>query len=291
MDPAVGAYELLDAGDGRRLERFGQVVLDRPAPGAAGSAREATRLSGLRRARGSSAGPGRPRVRGCRRRGSRSSGPWSSMASRLELRPTPAGQVGFFPEHRDVALWAADQAVAAGRSPAAPGHGPQPLRLHRPRDARSWPASERPWCTSTPRGPPSPGRAGTPPSPGWRTGRSAGSSRTRCASSTREARRGRRYDGVVLDPPTYGHGPGGAAWRLEDDLGPLLAGDRVASWRAAGFVACTAHSTGLAPELLAGLVRDGLGLSAAVSPRRELRSRRDERRAACDRMGRPARRA
>ncbi len=34
MDPAADAYELLDAGAGRRLERFGAVVLDRPAPGA-----------------------------------------------------------------------------------------------------------------------------------------------------------------------------------------------------------------------------------------------------------------
>src|SRR4029078_6472147 len=31
----------------------------------------------------------------------------------------------------------------------------------------------------------------------------------------RETRRGRRYDGVILDPPTYGHGTRGRAWRLQ----------------------------------------------------------------------------
>ena len=38
----------------------------------------------------------------------------------------------------------------------------------------------------------------------------------------REARRGRRYDLLVMDPPAYGHAPDGTAWRLERDLPPLL---------------------------------------------------------------------
>lgn len=38
----------------------------------------------------------------------------------------------------------------------------------------------------------------------------------------RELRRGRQYHGIVLDPPTYGRGPGGEMWRLEDQLYPLL---------------------------------------------------------------------
>ncbi len=42
------------------------------------------------------------------------------------------------------------------------------------------------------------------------------------AFTGREVRRGRRYAGVVLDPPSYGHGPGAGAWRIGDDLAPLL---------------------------------------------------------------------
>lgn len=38
----------------------------------------------------------------------------------------------------------------------------------------------------------------------------------------REVRRGRRYDGIILDPPKYGRGPDGETWRLEDNLAELL---------------------------------------------------------------------
>ena len=42
----------------------------------------------------------------------------------------------------------------------------------------------------------------------------------------REVRRGRRYDGILLDPPKYGRGPDGEVWRLEEDLPGLIASCR-----------------------------------------------------------------
>ena len=39
----------------------------------------------------------------------------------------------------------------------------------------------------------------------------------------RELRRGQQYDGVILDPPTYGHGPQAEPWQLDRDLPELLA--------------------------------------------------------------------
>ena len=39
----------------------------------------------------------------------------------------------------------------------------------------------------------------------------------------REVRRGRRYDGILMDPPKYGRGPEGEVWRLEEDLPALVA--------------------------------------------------------------------
>ncbi|MFW2850659.1 class I SAM-dependent methyltransferase [Sphingomonas sp. TX0543] len=39
----------------------------------------------------------------------------------------------------------------------------------------------------------------------------------------REVRRGRRYDGILLDPPKYGRGPTGEVWRLEENLPALIA--------------------------------------------------------------------
>src|ERR1051325_10773545 len=41
--------------------------------------------------------------------------------------------------------------------------------------------------------------------------------------AAREVRRGRRYDGIVLDPPKFGRGPGGEIWRLEESLPGLVA--------------------------------------------------------------------
>ncbi|WP_265569386.1 class I SAM-dependent methyltransferase [Sphingomicrobium nitratireducens] len=40
--------------------------------------------------------------------------------------------------------------------------------------------------------------------------------------AAREVRRGRRYDGIMLDPPKFGRGPKGERWQLEDDLAPLV---------------------------------------------------------------------
>ena len=38
----------------------------------------------------------------------------------------------------------------------------------------------------------------------------------------REARRGREYDGIIMDPPSYGRGPSGEVWKIEDELYPLI---------------------------------------------------------------------
>ncbi|MFY0049680.1 SAM-dependent methyltransferase, partial [Acinetobacter baumannii] len=41
--------------------------------------------------------------------------------------------------------------------------------------------------------------------------------------AARELRRGKRYDGIILDPPKFGRGPDGEIWRLEDHLPGLVA--------------------------------------------------------------------
>ncbi len=40
--------------------------------------------------------------------------------------------------------------------------------------------------------------------------------------AAREVKRGRKYDLLVLDPPSFGHGPSGLRWQIESDLFPLL---------------------------------------------------------------------
>ena len=38
----------------------------------------------------------------------------------------------------------------------------------------------------------------------------------------REIRRGNHYDGIIMDPPSYGRGPGGEVWKLEEQLYGLV---------------------------------------------------------------------
>jgi len=38
----------------------------------------------------------------------------------------------------------------------------------------------------------------------------------------REIKRGNKYDGIIMDPPAFGHGPGGELWKIEDDLIPFF---------------------------------------------------------------------
>jgi len=69
----------------------------------------------------------------------------------------------------------------------------------------------------------------------------------------REARRGRWYAGIVLDPPSFGHARG-RRWRLADDLPALLAACRAVATDDA-FVLLTAHTTGLDGADLAAMLR------------------------------------
>jgi len=74
----------------------------------------------------------------------------------------------------------------------------------------------------------------------------------------REARRGSRYDGIVLDPPKYGRGPGGEVWRLFEDL-PVLAG-LCAELLAddAAFLVLNAYAERISGAALAGLLAERL---------------------------------
>ncbi|MBO5577145.1 MAG: class I SAM-dependent methyltransferase [Ruminococcus sp.] len=74
----------------------------------------------------------------------------------------------------------------------------------------------------------------------------------------REIRRERRYDAIVMDPPSYGRGPGGEVWKLEDciyDLVQTCAG--VLSDKPLFFL-LNSYTTGLSPSVMAYILRDVL---------------------------------
>ena len=86
----------------------------------------------------------------------------------------------------------------------------------------------------------------------------------------REIRRGRRYDAVIMDPPSYGRGPSGEVWKLEDSLWPfveLVAG--VLSDEPLFFL-INSYTTGLAPSVLTYI------LESLITPKYGGRTRSDE---------------
>jgi len=66
----------------------------------------------------------------------------------------------------------------------------------------------------------------------------------------REVRRGRRYDGIIMDPPSYGRGPSGEIWKLEDSLYDFVALTSQVLNPEGSFVVINSYTTGLSPATL-----------------------------------------
>jgi 23S rRNA (cytosine1962-C5)-methyltransferase len=79
----------------------------------------------------------------------------------------------------------------------------------------------------------------------------------------REAKRGNRYAGIVLDPPAYGRGPDGEKWILEDHLDGLLR-DCAQLLEPNGFVVLNLYSMGLSAVVAHTLLNLHFGRSAAL---------------------------
>lgn len=66
----------------------------------------------------------------------------------------------------------------------------------------------------------------------------------------REIRRGRKYDAIVMDPPSYGRGPNGETWKLETELFPLVGlCEKVLSDNPLFFL-INSYTTGLQPQVI-----------------------------------------
>ena len=83
--------------------------------------------------------------------------------------------------------------------------------------------------------------------------------------TAREVRRGRRYDGVLLDPPKFGRGPDGELWRLEENLAPLLADCRKLLDENSRFLVLTVYAVRMSALAIGELVKQIFGdLGGAV---------------------------
>lgn len=77
----------------------------------------------------------------------------------------------------------------------------------------------------------------------------------------REKRRGNKYDGIIMDPPSYGRGPGGEVWKLEEQLYPLVELCSEILSNDARFFILNSYTTGLSPAVMEYL------LGAVLTPK------------------------
>ena len=66
----------------------------------------------------------------------------------------------------------------------------------------------------------------------------------------REIRRGNKYDGIIMDPPSYGRGPNGEVWKLEDNIFQLLELCSQILSDDPLFVAVNSYTTGVSPSVM-----------------------------------------
>lgn len=236
-------YELLDATDGMRLERWGEFVLERPDP-------QVIWKTGRRHPRWDNPDA-------AYRRSASGGGAWSEHSLpeswtvsygdlRFAVKPMNFKHTGLFPEQ--AVNW--DAAGEWIRRRARDGQGVKILNLF------AYTGAATAACAKA-------GAAVTHVDAAkgmvaWAKDNAAANQvQARWIVEDcrrfleRERRRGSRYDAIILDPPSYGRGPGGEIWRLEDDVFDFLTLAAPLLTETPAFVYLNAYTTGLAAGVLA----------------------------------------
>ncbi|HEX5470312.1 MAG TPA: class I SAM-dependent methyltransferase [Lacipirellulaceae bacterium] len=296
MAASTAKYELLDFGDGRKLELFGPIVLNRPSPTAEGARKARPELWGDAVARFEGrTGDGKwiPQHEG-----------WipddwqvefdAGAPIRLGLDALPSGQVGVFPEQRENWKWIGREA-AKSIPLAMTRREARRTQRSAPANPRSAPPSLRVAANGTMRVLNLFAYTGASTLAAAAAGADVvhvdaarsvvDRARQNAALSglaerpirwivedavkfcRREVKRGNHYDAVILDPPTYGHGPKGEPWKIGEHLLPLLrlCGELTAERRA--FVLVTCHSPGIGPAELSAYLSEGIFGHCGEPPR------------------------
>lgn len=266
MSTAWPDYELIDFGEGRKLERFGAWVLDRPCPAAVG-ARKA-RPQAWRGVTGKFVGE------------RAAAGEWTPHPDRWSAPPQlhvplescgsfsmtgfplPSGQIGVFPEQFDNWQWLARQTVqkseplkalnlfgyTGGSTLALAAAGASVVHIDAAKSAVALTGVNA-------------NASGLGDRPIRRIAEDA------IKFCRREIRRANRYHAIVLDPPTYGHGPKGEEWIIKRDLLPLLELCGELTERRPKLVLLTCHSPGIGPAELSAYLSEGIFGACGQPPR------------------------
>ncbi len=273
-------YELLDSGQGEKLERFGQTVLIRPEPKALWDktlseaewrrkAQFAFRLASTEGQKGKGAkGSGAIEDRGTWERLKKADDQWyisypggqPDLKFKLRLGLTAFKHVGVFPEQapnwefiysqtkRIQGQQAATRpkvlnlfAYTGAASLAAKAAGADVTHLDSVRQVVTW-------------------ARGNMESSGLDGIRWIVEDAMKFVQ--REARRGNQYDGIILDPPAYGHGPDGEKWKLDESLFGLLQNVAKILKPRASFMVLNLYSNGYSAALGETLVHEAFGLKS-----------------------------
>ena len=237
-------YELIDSGDGRKLERFGKYVIARPCS-------QALWKPSLPQSEWSRADASFDREDGNRWRGrSRLPGEWTieTAGLRFKLGGTDFGHLGIFPEQR--AQWEWIRAACArrrgmqalnlfaysgGSTVASALGGAEVCHLDASKGMVAW-ARENAALN---------GLATHPIR--WIVDDAH-------KFMNREIRRGRRYDAIILDPPTFGRGAAGEMYKIERDLGETLSLVKSLLSEKPAFVLFSSHTPGLSVRVAENII-------------------------------------
>ena len=234
-------YELLDCGGGEKLERWGDQILVRPDPQAIWESdrkNRGWRTANARYSRSSTGGGHWDKNK------LPESWPIAYKNLRFQVKPMNFKHTGLFPEQAANWDFAMDQIRRAGRpirvlnlfaytggaTVACAAAGASVCHVDAAKGMVQW-ARENAKSSGLEQAPIR-----------WIV--------DDCAKFVeREIRRGRRYDAIIMDPPSYGRGPTGEVWKLEDNLYPfvelvsgVLSDDPL-------FVILNSYTTGLAPSV------------------------------------------
>ena len=235
-------FELIDCSEGEKLERWGDFFLIRPDPQAIWATPRTDERWNASNAR--------------YRRSETGGGSWSKVKLPeswqiryreivFNVKPMNFKHTGIFPEQAANWDWAADQIRSAGRSVsvlnlfaytggatvACAKAGASVCHVDAAKGMVAWGKENAA----------SSGLAGAPIR--WIV--------DDCAKFVeREIRRGHRYDALIMDPPSYGRGPGGEIWKLEQNLWPFLTLCMGVLSENPLFVLINSYTTGLSPSVL-----------------------------------------
>lgn len=256
-------YELVDSGDGEKLERYGSYYLARPEPKALWTKtlpqRDWDRLTHTRFIPGAGFGKAGKEDSGTWDRRKKMDDQWhiayinpAGLKMDLRLGLTSFKHVGIFPEQAPNWNFIYDRtkklnnpkvlnlfAYTGAASLAAKAAGAEVTHLDSVRQVVTW-------------------ARGNMESSGMDGIRWVVEDAMKFAK--REARRGNRYDGIILDPPAYGHGPDGEKWKLDECLFEMLKTVSEILEPKNSFMVLNLYSNGFSAALGETVVKQAFGL-------------------------------